>query len=156
MSDADLTTHHIEGIAAMNGQPFRVDLFSHITGNLWTGGNPIGKAPEEFQFIISLYPWEPYEIHPHQVVTQAQLFDHGQIPDEKLLHVLSDHVGYCMDVGKTLVHCQAGLNRSGLIAALALIKHNFLEPADAIKLLRERRCDMVLCNSTFEKWLLDL
>lgn len=27
--------------------------------------------------------------------------------------------------------------------------------AEAIQLMREKRCDAVLCNKTFEKWLLN-
>jgi hypothetical protein len=151
---ADLTTHHIEGIARMSGEPFRVSLFSQIDRNLWTGGCPRGKAPEHFRFIVSLYPWEPYEIHSHQCLTQIKLFDHGDIPDTELLKVLADHVNRCVQVGPTLVHCQAGLNRSGLVAALALIRAG-RKPADAIALLREKRCDAVLCNHAFEQWLLN-
>jgi protein-tyrosine phosphatase len=53
-----------------------------------------------------------------------------------------------MEKGKTLVHCQAGLNRSGLVAAVALMKLG--RTADeAIKLLRDSRSPMVLCNDTF-------
>jgi protein-tyrosine phosphatase len=150
--NADLTTHHIEGIARMGNKPFKVTLFSQIDRNLWTGGCPIVKAPEHFKFIVSLYPLEPYEIHGHQIVTQARLFDHGEMPDAEVLKVLADHVNRCVLVGPTLVHCQAGLNRSGLVAGLALIRMG-MEPAEAIALLREKRCDAVLCNSAFEQWL---
>ncbi len=150
---ADLTSHHIEGIAREGNKPFSVALISHIVGNLWTGGCPQRGAPPDFDFIINLYPWETYPTHPHQVVTIAGLLDHGTVPDPRILHTLASYVNECMKVGKTLVHCQAGLNRSALIATLALV-HGGMEPASAIKLMREKRCDAVLCNSTFEKWLL--
>jgi hypothetical protein len=153
MSDADLKTHHIEGFAHQGGRSFRVDLYSHITGNLYTGGCPVEKVPADFQFIICLYPWEPYAVHDHQVYTMAKLFDAGQIPDEHLLEILARHVNECCAVGKTLVHCQAGLNRSALIAGLALIRGG-MSPERAIALLRERRSDAVLCNGAFESWLL--
>ena len=151
---ADLTSHHIEGIAREGNTPFRVTLLSHITGNLWTGGCPQHGAPAEFQFIINLYPWEPYPIHDHQVFLQARLFDHGEIPDQGLLHVLAAYVNECVKVGKTLVHCQAGLNRSGLVAVLALV-HGGMASKDAIALIRQQRCDAVLCNKTFEQWVLE-
>lgn len=150
---ADLTSHHIEGIAREGNRPFRVTLLSHITGNLWTGGCPQHGAPKEFQFIVNLYPWETYPIHAHQIVTIARLYDHGEVPDPRILRTLAGYVNECIKVGPTLVHCQAGLNRSGLIAALALV-HGGMEPSAAIALLREKRCDVVLCNQTFEKWLL--
>jgi protein-tyrosine phosphatase len=150
---ADLSTHRIEGIARMGNKPFSVPLFSHITGNLWTGGCPIQKAPENIIFIVSLYPWEPYEIHDHQMLTSIKLYDHGETPDETTLYILAKHVNECMAAGPTLVHCQAGLNRSALVAALALIIGGMV-PAEAVKLLRDKRSDVVLCNEHFERWLL--
>jgi protein-tyrosine phosphatase len=149
---ADFESHKIEGFAREGGKNFRVSLYSHIVGNLWTGGCPNPEAPQEFQFIVCLYPWEPYGIHDHQVMTTAKLFDAPGIPCERLLYMLAAHVNECMKIGKTLVHCQAGLNRSGLIAGLALITQG-MKPDEAIALLREKRCDAVLCNRVFENWL---
>jgi protein-tyrosine phosphatase len=53
-----------------------------------------------------------------------------------------------------LVHCQAGLNRSNLIAALALMRLTGCDAAAAIALLREKRSPLVLCNEAFEQYLL--
>lgn len=150
---ADLTTHHIEGIAREGNTPFKVSLFSQIDGNLWSGGCPRDTAPAHFKFIFSLYPWEPYRIHEHQVILQARLFDHSELPDRGLLTMLAGAVNLARAVGPTLVHCQAGLNRSGLISALALITGG-MKPAKAVALLREKRCDAVLCNRAFESFVL--
>lgn len=149
---ADLTSHHIEGIAREGNTPFRVTLLSHIVGNLYTGGCPKHGAPEGFQFIVNLYPWESYPIHDHQIITIARLYDHGEVPDPRILRTLASYINECIKIGPTLVHCQAGLNRSGLLAALALV-HGGMEPDAAIALLREKRCEAVLCNKTFEEWL---
>lgn len=151
---ADLTSHRIEGIAHMGNTPFSVPLFSQIDGNLWSGGCPRGQTPKELDFIICLYPWEPYQIHEHQVYTQARLFDSGEMPSTQLLIALARHVNECRAIGPTLVHCQAGLNRSGLVTALALMESG-MTAAAAIALLREKRCAAVLCNRAFENWLLD-
>jgi protein-tyrosine phosphatase len=153
VNEADLTTHRIEGIARMGNKKFTVALFSHIIGNLYTGGCPVQEAPKDFKFIVSLYPWEPYEIHDHQMLTSIKLYDHGEIPDETTVRILAKHVNECVKIGPTLVHCQAGLNRSALVAAVALIETG-MKPTDAIALLREKRCDAVLCNEHFERWLL--
>lgn len=153
MKFADFENHHIEGIARMGNKTFRVPLISQIDGNLWQGGCPVGVAPKEFCFIVNLYPWEPYRTHDHQIVLAARLYDHGEIPDERLLLLLARHVNQCRAIGPTLVHCQAGLNRSALVAGLALIESGML-PQSTINLLREKRCDAVLCNEAFEKWLL--
>ena len=52
-----------------------------------------------------------------------------------------------------LVHCQAGLNRSSLVAARALMFEG--RPAvDAIAVVRKRRSPACLCNQAFEEYLL--
>ncbi len=56
---------------------------------------------------------------------------------------------------KVLIRCQAGLNRSGLIMALVLMKEGY-SAEEAICLIRDKRSDYALFNSTFEKWLLSL
>lgn len=149
---ADLTTHRIEGIAREGNKAFSVSLFSQIDGNLWSGGCPREVAPPHFKFIFCLYPWEPYGIHEHQVILQARLFDHAELPDRGLLTMLAGAVNLARTVGPTLVHCQAGLNRSGLVTGLALVLEG-RSGDEAIALMREKRCDAVLCNATFESYL---
>jgi hypothetical protein len=133
---------------------FEVPLFSNIDGYLWVGGCPVDEAPSRFKFIISLYPWVSYKIHAHQVLTTAYLFDNSERPDLDTLAALVAHVNICRTIDATLVHCQAGLNRSGLVAALAL-KAGGMSGRDAIDLLRKKRCDSVLCNRTFEAMVLE-
>ena len=53
---------------------------------------------------------------------------------------------------KVLIRCQAGLNRSGLIMALVLIKEGH-DPKDAIGLIRARRSPNALCNADFVRYL---
>ena len=151
----DLTTHRIEGIAQHGNRPFSVPLISHVRGNLWQGGCIDGvPLPAQIQHVVSLYPWESYVCHGDVVsVTAARLFDAAALPDEQLLWALAAHVNRLCAIGPTLVHCQAGLNRSGMIAALALILSGD-EPLAAVSLLRQKRCDAVLCNETFETFVL--
>jgi len=153
MKLADLVSHHIEGIALHGNTPFSVPLFSHIEGNLWMGGCPVKFAPKEFKYIVSLYPWESYALAKFQVHTEVHLHDELSIPDEEQLYTLARCVNAYKQQGITLVHCQAGLNRSGLVSALALIEEG-MKAVDAIALLRDRRSPAVLCNGVFEKWLL--
>jgi Dual specificity phosphatase, catalytic domain len=56
---------------------------------------------------------------------------------------------------KVLIRCQAGLNRSGLITALVLMREGY-SAEEAICLIRDKRSGYALFNSTFEKWLLSL
>lgn len=150
---ADLTTHHIEGIAREGMIPFSAPLFSHIIGNLWVGGCPREKAPEFFKYIVSLYPWEAYTTTSNQVVTKAWLRDDSSTPiNEAEVYVLAKHVHQCIKIAPTLVHCQAGLNRSNLIAGAALIIGGW-SGAAAIELLRAQRSPAVLCNARFEAFV---
>jgi protein-tyrosine phosphatase len=152
---ADLSTHHIEGIARHGSTPFKVSLFSQIEGNLWMGGCPRGDAPRHFDYIVCLYPWEHYVVHEKQVHLQAQLFDSNDVPAKAKLVALAKTVNAFVEAGPTLVHCQAGLNRSGLVTALSLMLRG-RTAEQAIALVRAKRCGAVLCNDHFENWLRDL
>ena len=153
MKLADLTSHHIEGMSLHGDTPFKIPLFLHIEGNLWMGGCPVKVAPEEFEYIVSLHPWESYTIAEFQVHTRASLFDKANVPNENRLYALARCVNTYKRNGVTLVHCQAGINRSGLVTALALIEEG-MKAVDAITLLRSKRSPAVLCNRAFEEWLL--
>jgi len=54
---------------------------------------------------------------------------------------------------RVLIRCQAGLNRSGIITALVLIRDGY-SPLEAIDLMRETRHPYVLFNKHFENWIL--
>lgn len=152
---ADLVSHRIEGIARMGNTPFSVPIVTQVEGNLWQGGTPAsagGRLPDYFEYVLNLYPWEPYSIIRGAIVRVIPLQDAGSIPDPALLEELAAWVNNCVDLGPTLVHCQAGLNRSALVAGLALIRRG-MTPDAAIALLRNRRSPAVLCNETFERWL---
>jgi protein-tyrosine phosphatase len=66
------------------------------------------------------------------------------VPDRVLLNALADMVNLARATGPTLVHCQAGLNRSGLVTALALIRGG-MQPEQAIAKIRQQRCAMPCC-----------
>jgi protein-tyrosine phosphatase len=164
MNDADPTAIDLEvdpreqrifGVTAHGDIPFDIPVISQIEGNLWTGGCQDGLVlPEFFEHVVSLYPWERYEVR-HELTTgrSVRMLDSpDQATDE--IDELAEWVSACMNDGPTLVHCQAGLNRSSLVAAATLIRRGST-PEDAIALLRERRSPAVLCNEAFERWLLE-
>jgi len=159
MTTTDFHSHHIEGYAhaaqeAGKGDGFfSVPLISHIEGNLWQGGcQPDAPLPEDFRYVVSLYPWGKYRLGPNTHRDEITMYDSGSMPDLRQLFEIAEKVNEYKAKGKTLVHCQAGLNRSGLVAGLSLVLGG-MEPNAAIALLREKRCDMVLCNETFRNWL---
>ena len=159
--DANWQDHPIEGYAIAareNGEDghFRAPLISHIWGNLWMGGCVNGvRLDDDFHGVVSLYPWEKYRLGPNTRRKEIKMFDSSDGVDVLDIELASEAVVHYMRKGKTLVHCQAGLNRSGLIAAYTLMQMHV--PVDeAIALLRAKRSPMVLCNRTFVEQLREL
>jgi hypothetical protein len=152
----DVHSHHIEGWALGFGELDPIPLVSHIVDDLWTGGCIGGVAlADDFRHVISLYPWERYALADGIERVEYEFLDAAFVPEESTLYEAAERVRTAMSDGPTLVHCQAGLNRSALVAGLALVLDGFA-PAEAIDLLRRRRSPAVLCNPVFEAWLLDL
>ena len=151
---ADLETHHIEGYTVHGGIPFSIPLVSHIAGNLWTGGCRDGvQLPDDFAYVVSLYPWERYVLGPDTVRVERRMADSDETlgAGQQVYEIAAWSLAAIRD-GKTLIHCQAGLNRSSLVAGLAMVLSG-VPAARAIEVLRERRSRAVLCNRSFEHWL---
>lgn len=156
-SRSDPFTEVMGGYALHGGQYFEVPYISHIRDNLYQGGCTNGLVlPEKFKYVISLYPWEKYTIPKGRDTkrTEVVMYDSEDgIPEnDPGLRGLAEYVNECRAEGPTLVHCQAGLNRSGLVAGMALVLGG-LSPSSAIQLLRASRSEQVLCNRTFESYL---
>lgn len=150
----DPFTRRMSGVAVHGNTPFDAPFISMIDDTLFVGGCQAGLVlPNHIQHLVSLYPWEAYTVE-HRLrssltVTMYDSFDQ----DTSQVDAIAAWVNVCRKDGDTLVHCQAGLNRSNLIAATALIQDGF-EPAEAIKILRAKRSPAVLCNQAFEAHLL--
>lgn len=139
---------------APEDQRLLLPLASQIEGNLYQGGTPatVGLVPAHFKFVLNLYPWESYMRHDGTEVRVAPLHDDDAGVPARKIEELAAWVNEKRALGPTLVHCQLGLNRSGLVNALALMQAG--RTADeAIALLREQRSPAVLFNPTFEHWL---
>jgi protein-tyrosine phosphatase len=135
---------------------FDVPMISHVEGNLYQGGVESGyELDDDFVGVVSLYPRQRYVLGPNTERTEIFMLDAHEGVDWDDLDRASDKVLEYMEKGKTLVHCQAGLNRSGLVAAVALMKMG-RSAQEAIDLLRRSRDKMVLCNTTFVNQLHEL
>lgn len=138
------------------GKPsyFDAPLISQVTEYLWQGGCMGGcKLDDDFDLVVSLYPWEQYVLGPNTERIEITAYDSPAGMNADDLDRASDVVVDAMSSGrKVLVHCQAGLNRSALVAGRALMKAGYSSD-EAINLLRKSRSPLVLCNETFERQL---
>src|SRR5207253_2572323 len=118
----DPRAKRMSGIARHGRTPFDVPFISHIIGNLWQGGCENGLVlPEEIENIVSLYPWEQYVIqHEVRSALSVVMYDDHAVSHHEVNSV-ANWTAERMSLGPTLVHCQAGLNRSSLVAARVLM-----------------------------------
>ena len=150
----DPRTNYMTGTTRLGNIYFSVPYMTQIKGNLWQGGCTNGLIlPTFIEHLVSLYMWEEYtvehELKSKRVITMYDAED-DVLYDEII--ELAEHVNECVADGPTLVHCQAGLNRSALVAGSSLVLAG-MHPDDAIALLREQRSPAVLCNRTFESFV---
>jgi protein-tyrosine phosphatase len=144
------------------GIDFDLPWQSEIVPGVWQGGVENGMAlTARFVHVVSLYRWGGYRPHPAvRSSLTVTMLDSGDLADldGASIHRTAEWVNACRrDLGPdeaVLVHCQAGLNRSGVVTALALMLNGDVATADeAIALLRARRGEAVLCNPLFVTWL---
>lgn len=152
----------MRGVAFHGNTPFDVPYISKISFNLWQGGCETGlELPRHIKHVVSLYPWERYETHRHlESELYVEMYDSiDQNFDQ--VDVLAQWINIQRRTGAVLVNCQAGLNRSSLVAARTLMRSDFPEddfdsPSDIINHLRDMRSPAVLCNPAFaaevESW----
>ncbi len=150
----DPLTQHMRGVSMHGHIPFDVPFMSEVASNLWLGGCQDGMIlPSFIKHLVSLYPWESYTVnHDLDSTLEVTMYDSedqafGQVD------TIAAWINECRATGPVLVHCQAGLNRSSLVAARALVLEG-MKPADAIALIRATRSPACLCNPAFERWLL--
>ena len=167
----DFLSHRMKGYvphgAARGLDPYldvplisRVDLSDPsappLAGELWQGGCMQGiRLPDGFDYVLSLYPWEQYDLPEGCVRQEVKMYDSLDQATDQVEDLSSDCAQLVRDGKTVLIHCQAGLNRSGLLTAATLVKLGFT-PANAIARLRAGRSPLVLCNESFENWIAGL
>ena len=141
-------------------------LYSMVAPNLFQGGtddldvihlaqtNNRPRTDLPFDAIVTMYAWA------RPADWNIQEFRYG-VPDASIKDIDLDRLRQAVEFGydrwksgdRVLVRCQAGLNRSGLVLALILIKDG-LTPQDAIARIRDNRGEDALFNRDFHNWLL--
>lgn len=151
----DPTVQRMRGIARHGNTPFDVPFISEIAPNLWQGGCQNGLIlPTFIDYVVSLYPWEKYTINHRAERIEVEMFDSLDQSTDKIDEIASK-INSLRKTGVVLNHCQAGLNRSGLITARALMLDG-MSADEAITLIREKRSPACLCNQAFVQWLRSL
>ena len=151
--DFNPTVHRLTGVTRHGSAAFDVPLISEIAPNLWQGGCEDGQIlPDFIKHLVSLYPWESYDArHELDSALLVRMYDSDDQTFEQI-EELARWVNLCRTTGPVLVHCQAGLNRSSLVAARALILDG-MSAHDAITVVREKRSPACLCNRAFKDYL---
>lgn len=150
--ETDPEKRRISGIARHGNTPFDCPYITKIGTNLYQGGCTEGLIlPKNIEHVVSLYPWERYDTQGRILLSElyVQMFD-SEDQTYTQLELLSSWINQCRATGDVLVHCQAGLNRSSLVAARALFKLDRMSGDEIIDRLRELRSPAVLCNYAFE------
>lgn len=141
-----------------------LELHTEMLPGLWQGGTHDEDTFAQFQtplignknfdVVYTLYAWaNPVDWFVKEV--RFGFYDDYRVlsVDTSELYDLAKQAHKDWKSGKrVLIRCQAGLNRSGLITALVLIKDGY-SPESAIELMREKRSEYVLMNPLFEKWI---
>jgi hypothetical protein len=132
-----------------------IQPFNLVGENLYQGSYPDEKVDGRFSWVINLAgnSHRFYDTNWRQTVITTYFEDCPVLPDANFLYGIADLVNHLRESGAVLVHCEAGLNRSGLICALALMRKEKLSAKEAIETLRKKRNQSVLFNNTFRKWL---
>lgn len=153
----DPTVQRMRGTAVHGNMDFDAPFISEIVPGFYQGGCRNGLVlPSNITHVVSLYKWERYKRHANvKTFKEVTMYDSLDGPDREEILSLATLVNECRADGPTLVHCQAGLNRSGLVAATALMLEG-RSAEESVNLLRESRSPAVLCNPVFEEWIFRL
>lgn len=150
------------------------NLWDEILPNLWQGGtddaDEIGDdtyvekfvakdasfiTPDKFDTVISLYQYSNpvgWFVKELRYCVYDSII--GELNQTELFSIVRFAHAEWKNGKKTLIRCQAGLNRSSLVTALVLIREGYT-PEDAVALIRKKRSSWCLFNQDFEKYLLE-
>lgn len=145
-------------------------LWHEVVPGLWQGGTadddttdcPVSPSEgprlttTHFDTVVTAYAWaRPADWLVSEI--RFGFYDSriSDIPMDRLRTVVAATHAAWKSGDRVLVRCQAGLNRSGLITALVLIREGY-SPSDAINLIRQKRSPYALCNREFATWLMTI
>lgn len=131
-------------------------------GELWLGGAGVWNSrtlpyllPRDFDYVVQLTKKEVFDIGPNTARKVVDMRDTAEQGFEEVDALATEIARRILLGQKVLVHCQVGMNRSGLVAAAAMVKLGY-HPGNAIAHLRASRSPVVLCNPSFEHYIRSL
>lgn len=132
--------------------------WDEVVSGLWLGSSEMAYPRDEFDAVVSVFDWHydreawlPPKGTPHMVMP---FYDSSSIPDMKWFEVINKFIHTFHSNGHSvLVRCQAGLNRSSLVAAVYMCEHLGLDGPTAIELIRASRSNDCLFNRQFNDWI---
>jgi protein-tyrosine phosphatase len=155
-SISDPRIRRLRAFSNFGMMPLRMPFMTEVTPNLWHGGVEPGLIlPDFISYKLSLFPALDYELLP--TVNELRYVRMHDSLDQDLDQIteLAEWVNERRLLGTVFVHCQAGLNRSSLVVAKALIlAGDAATGREAIDLIRAKRDEACLCNPLFEDWVL--
>lgn len=143
-----------------------VPLYSEILPALWQGGTedddniyhgqkrlPTMNDPKPFDAVVSLCAYT----QPVGWLTKEFRYGFADGPVEPEVYQecerIADWAHSEWKLGsKVLIRCQAGLNRSGLITSLVLLREG-MDLAQILELIRSKRGEFALSNKYFVEYL---
>ena len=152
----------MESYGEANWVALSKEPWNHIQGHLWQGGmyygihmTPASPGPEDFDVCVAMAGKGGDRT---KVWTPERYFfyvDDDRLGPGEMALVMQAHRITLEAIGKgkkTLVRCQMGWNRSGLVVGLVLRSLGY--PAqEAIDLIRTQRDPSALCNEWFVKYI---
>ena len=139
-----------------DGMQFGVPIISQIDDTLYMGGySETAVLPTYIRHVISLYGTATLPArHWVDSFMGVQMFD---APSQDLgkVDAIARWVNDCCEEGPTFVHCQYGINRSGVVVARALMQRGY-SADEAIDRLRHKRSKAVLFRTEFTDWLREM
>lgn len=140
--------------------------WSEIIPNLWMGGHDWNSGDNRRGEVLSIEPDNSFDV----VVSLYARAGHGPPAGTEHIycpfedHELDAFTGHLairlakivadrLTAGKVvLTRCQAGLNRSGVIAGLAMVQLGYTGD-DAVQIIRAKRSPWALCNESYARFI---
>lgn len=110
-------------------------------------------GPDEFDAVVTMYAWaRPVDWGVEEL--RWGIYDGEQdLPIEEMQETVAWAHRRWKKGKRVLIRCQAGLNRSSLIAGLVLVRAG-MTPHDAIMKIRRTRSEQALFNTAFTRFMI--